>query len=66
MKLYYKGTKKEVKEGDALTSFDGKKYFAYYWREPSHGTGKITVTKHIEDSTDCAEYYVSVFNLEWR
>ena len=66
MKLYYKGTDKEVQEGDELTDFRGDKAIAYYWREPDHGIGKITVRKNPNDPMSCREYYVSVFDLEWR
>lgn len=65
MKLVYKGTDIEVKVGDELTSFRGDKAIAHYWREPSHGIGKITVKKNTEDKM-CSEYYVSVFGLEWK
>ena len=40
MKLVYKGTNTEVKEGDVLTDFRGEKAIAYFWREPTHGSGK--------------------------
>lgn len=66
MKLYYKGTDREVKKGDLLTSFRGDKMYAYYWTEPTHGIGKISVKKSMNDTLSCGEYYVSVYNLEWR
>ena len=66
MKLVYKDTGKEVQKGDVLTSFRGDKYIAYYWREPSHGEGKISVKKNADDLMSCCEYYVSVFGLEWK
>ena len=65
MKLYYKGTNKEVQKGDVLTDFRGDTAIAVYWREPDHGVGKITV-KLKPDDMCCMEYYVSVFDLEWR
>lgn len=65
MKLVYKATGVEVKKGDELTSFRGEKYIADYFREPTHGVGKISVKKNKEDTMCCNEFYVSVFNLEW-
>lgn len=67
MKLYYKGTDKEVQKGDILTDFRGDKAVAYYWREPDHGIGKISV-KDVgkENEFGCCEYYVGVYDLEWR
>lgn len=64
MKLYYKGTDKEVKVGDTLTDFRGEKATAKCWREPTHGIGKITVK--IPGDVWYREYYVSVYGLEWR
>ena len=66
MKLYYKGTSKEVRKGDVLVDFRGDKAIADYWREPDHGVGKISVKKKPDDTLCCGEYYVSVFGLEWR
>ena len=66
MKLYYKGTNKEVQKGDILTDFRGDKAIAYYWREPNHGIGKISVKNKSDDELCSGEYYVSVFGLEWR
>lgn len=66
MKLYYKGTNREVKKGDVLTDFKGNKAIAYYWREPTHGEGKISIKKNADDLLACGEYYVSVYKLEWR
>ena len=66
MKLYYKGTDKEVRKGDVLTDFRGGKAIAWYWREPNHGVGKISVKNKVDDSLCCGEYYVTVYNLEWR
>lgn len=66
MKLYYKGTNNEVQKGDVLTSFRGEKYIAHYWRKPDHGIGKISVKVDARDLMSCYEYYVSVFDLEWR
>lgn len=65
MDLFYKGTDKKVKKGDILTSFRGEKYIADYFREPTHGVGKIVVKK-TPDEFSGTEYYVSVFDLEWR
>ena len=64
-KLVYKGTDREVKKGDVLTDFRGDKSIADYWREPTHGVGKISVKNKPEDTMSCGEYYVSVFDLEW-
>ena len=64
MRLVYKGTNKEVQKGDILTDFRGDKAIAYYWKEPPHGIGKISV-KGKPDDLMCKEYYVSVFGLEW-
>lgn len=64
MKLYYEGTDKEVQKGDVLTDFRGDKAVAWYWREPTHGVGKITVKTDEDDMG--MEYYVTVFDLEWR
>lgn len=66
MKLYYKGTDKEVQKGDILTDFRGDKAVAWYWREPTHGVGKISVKNNIDDMLCYGEYYVTVFDLEWR
>lgn len=63
-RLVYKGTDREVKQGDELTDFRGDKCFAYFWREPNHGEGKISVKNSMDDFM-CFEYYVSVFGLEW-
>lgn len=65
MKLVYKGTDKEVKKGDILTDFRGDKAIADYWREPTHGVGKICVKDIDNPNSFSMEYYVSVFNLEW-
>lgn len=62
MKLMYKGTDREVKYGDVLTTSRGEIYKAYYWREPNHGEGKVTVKN---EKGECREFYVSVFGLEW-
>ena len=61
----YKDGGVEVKKGDVLTSFRGEKYIADYFREPTHGVGKISVKKNPEDKMCCGEYYFSVFGLEW-
>lgn len=66
MKLYYKGTDREVKIGDELTDFRGDKTHAYYWREPTHGVGKITVKDDMSQTYSSGEFYVSVYGLEWR
>ena len=47
-----------------LTDFRGDKAVAWYWREPTHGVGKITVKTDEDDMG--MEYYVTVFDLEWR
>lgn len=65
MKLYYKGTDREVQKGDVLTDFRGDKAIAEYWKEPNHGVGKICVKDNPDDQFS-SEYYVSVFGLEWR
>lgn len=65
MRLVYKDTGKEVQKGNVLTDFRGDKAIADYWREPTHGIGKISVKKNPEDKMCCGEYYVSVFGLEW-
>ena len=65
MKLYYKGTDDEVQKDDILKDFHGEKWFAYYWKEPDHGVGKICVKRN-KDDIHCLEYYVTVFDLEWR
>mgnify|MGYP004542201267 CR=1 FL=1 len=64
MKLVYKDTKEEVKKGDILTDFRGEKAYAYYWREPNHGIGKISTKTNLDD-IHCRESYVSVYGLEW-
>ena len=66
MKLYYKGTDTEVQRGDVLTDFRGDKAIAWYWREPTHGVGKISIKYDPNDTLCSAEYYVSVYDLEWR
>lgn len=66
MKLYYKGTDREVKKGDVLTDFRGDTAIAYYWKEPTHGEGKISIKTNVDDLMSCGEYYVSVYDLEWR
>ncbi len=66
LKLFYKGTDREVQIGDLLTDFRGDHAYAYYWREPTHGVGKISVKNNMDDPLSCGEYYVSVFDLEWR
>ena len=43
MKLYYKGTDREVQKGDVLTDFRGDKAIAEYWKEPNHGVGKYVL-----------------------
>ena len=68
MKLVFKGTNKEVKKGDKLTDFRGETAYAGYFREPTHGEGKICVAKKkkdLDDPRESREYYVGVFNLEW-
>ena len=65
MKLIYEKTGKEVQKGDVLTSFRGENYIAHYWREPTHGVGKISVKRNPEDDMSCGEYYVTVFDLKW-
>ena len=64
MRLVYKGTEKEVQKGDILTDFRGDNAIAYYWAEPTHGEGKISVKQNSDDFMSM-EYYVSVFGLEW-
>lgn len=64
-RLIYKATGKEVQKGDVLTDFRGDKAIASYWREPTHGIGKISVKRKPDDLMSCGEYYVSVFGLEW-
>ena len=66
MKLYYKGTNREVQRGDVLTDFRGNQTYAYYWTEPTHGEGKICTRNNMDDLRDTREHYVSVYNLEWR
>lgn len=66
MKLIYENTGKEVKKGDVLTDFRGDKAIADYWREPVHGSGKITVKNNPDDTASSGEYYVSVFGLKWK
>lgn len=65
MRLVYKDTGKEVQKGDVLTDFRGDKAIAHYWKEPTHGQGKISVRKNPDDIMSCGEYYVSVFGLKW-
>lgn len=65
MRLVYKGTDREVQNGDVLTSFRGEKAIAWYWREPTHGIGKISVKNNPDDDMAYGEYYVSVYDLEW-
>lgn len=65
MRLVYKDTGKEVQKGNVLTDFRGDMAIADYWREPTHGIGKISVKKNPEDKMCCGEYCVSVFGLEW-
>lgn len=65
MKLINKITGKEVQKGDILTDFRGDNAIAWYWREPDHGEGKISVKNNPEDDMCCGEYYVSVFGLKW-
>lgn len=65
MKLIYEDTEKEVQKGDILTDFRGDKAIADYWKEPTHGTGKISVKKNPEDKLCCGEYYVNVFGLKF-
>ena len=57
MKLYYKGTDREVQKGDVLTDFRGDNAIAWYWREPTHGIGKISVKNNPNDTLCSAEYY---------
>ena len=64
-RLIYKATGKEVQKGDVLTDFRGDKAIASYWREPTHGIGKISVKRKPDDLMSYGEYYVSVFGLEW-
>lgn len=64
MRLVYEDTGKEVQKGDILTDFRGDKAIAHYWKEPTHGIGKISVKENPDDEM-CSEYYVSVFGLEW-
>ena len=64
MRLVYKGTEKEVQKGDILTDFRGDTAITYYWKEPTHGEGKISVKQNSDDFMSM-EYYVSVFGLEW-
>lgn len=65
-KLVYKETEKEVKKGDLLTDFRGDTAYAYYWREPSHGVGKISIKHNMDNPMSDGEYYVNVFGLEWK
>lgn len=64
-RLIYKATGEEVQKGDVLTDFRGNKAIASYWREPTHGIGKISVKRKPDDLMSYGEYYVSVFGLEW-
>lgn len=65
MKLVYEATGKEVKKGDVLIDFRGDKAIAEYWKEPTHGVGKISVKNSHDDFLCCGEYYVTVFGLKW-
>ena len=64
MKLIYEKTGKEVQKGDLLVDFRGDTAYADYWREPTHGVGKITVKQKLDDLFGL-EYYVTVFGLKW-
>lgn len=68
MRLVNKETGKEVKVGDKLTDFRGDTAYATYFREPTHGSGKICVVEDKKDMNNPSatrEYYVSVYGLEW-
>ncbi len=65
MRLVYEKTGKEVKKGDILTDFRGDKAIAEYWREPTHGIGKISVKRKPSDVLCSGEFYVSCYGLKW-
>ena len=65
MRLVYEKTGKEVKKGDVLTDFRGDKAIAEYWREPTHGVGKISVKRKPNDVLCSGEFYVSCYDLKW-
>lgn len=65
MRLVYEKTGKEVKKGDVLTDFRGDKAIAEYWREPTHGIGKISIKRKPNDVLCSGEFYVSCYGLKW-
>lgn len=65
MRLVYKATGEEVKVGDVVTTFRGKKCEVKYFREPHKPSSEGKVTVKEEGSSFCMEYYVSVIGAEW-
>lgn len=69
MKLYYKASDRLVNVGDVVTNtHNGEKVMeVLYFREPTHGEGKVyTLVTTPEGTTFNQEYYVSVIGAEWR
>lgn len=66
MKLYYKGTDREVKVGDETTTFRGAAVRVTRINLPLHynSTGSVDVT-YVDDGIE-GIYYPSVINAEWR
>ena len=66
MKLINSTTKKEIKEGDRVTTFRGEKGTLTGNRPPQHegSTGKVYVKFGAEGSE--REYYPSVIGAEWK
>lgn len=70
MQLYYKASDRRVNVGDIVTNtHNGHKVMeVLYFREPTHGEGKVYVhvTTLPEGTTFKQEYYVSIIGAEWR
>lgn len=63
-KLFYKdGT--EVKVGDVVTSFRGEPATVRGWEQNGRNRVYVTWGDAPDDPFGRAEYFVSVFNLEW-
>lgn len=63
MKLINSITKQEVKMGDVVTSFRGKKYEVLSWSEPQHSGS--TGLMYVRDNQLYRDYYPSVFNCKF-
>lgn len=65
MRLVYETTGEEVKVGDIVTTFRGKKCEVKYFAPPHKPSSEGKITVQEEGCTFCSEYYVGVIGAKW-